>query len=847
MCLVLVAQDAEATVLAAGGVSPYAFVWSNGQTGAINTNLSAGSYQVTITDALGCTGAATVTVSEPPLLTSVATATNVSCFGAQDAEATVLAAGGVSPYAFVWSNGQTGAINTNLSAGSYQVTITDALGCTGAATVIVSEPPLLTSVATATNVSCFGGQDAEATVLAAGGVPPYAFVWNNGQTGAINTNLSAGSYQVTITDALGCTGAATVIVSEPPLLTSVATATNVSCFGAQDAEASVLAAGGVSPYSYAWSNGQTGAINTNLSAGSYQVTITDALGCTGAATVIVSEPPLLTSVATATNVPCFGGQDAEATVLAAGGVSPYAYVWSNGQTGAINTNLSAGSYQVSITDALGCTGAATVIVSEPPLLTSGATATNVSCFGGQDAEATVLAGGGVSPYSYAWSNGETNSSIFNLMAGGYLVTIVDANACTAVASAAVTEPPVLSSSIATTDVFCFGGAEGSAQVTVAGGVTPYAYIWSSGHTGASVSSLPAGIYTYTATDGKGCTVSGTAMISQPLALSSSLAVEDIGCNGNSTGIISVVASGGTLPYSFLWSNGASSSQITNLASGLYNLSMTDANGCFLTTAAQVNEAPPLILETTKKDITCFGDHDGVLGSFVSGGIGPYAFQWSNGQTSPEISGLAAGSFTVIVTDANGCTVAASEYLEEQTKHAVHLGNDLLVYLGDFIELKAIVNIPQSEVMDYTWSGSEDSLQCADCFHYNFQATGPGCQQVLVLSKRGCVAVDTVCYQIRPHRRVYAPNVFSPNGDGTNDFFTIFSDDGVKQILSLSIFSRWGEQIYQANNILTNDEPMGWDGTFKGKMMNINVFVWVADIEFVDGETLRLSGDVTLVR
>ncbi|MBC7778274.1 MAG: gliding motility-associated C-terminal domain-containing protein, partial [Phycisphaerae bacterium] len=489
----------------------------------------------------------------------------------------------------------------------------------------------------------------------------------------------------------------------------------------------------------------------------------------------------------------------------------------------------------------------TTNITQPPQLSINTSTAEVSCQGKADGSASAAASGGVAPYNFIWSNGQTVILNQNLAAGTYTVTTTDNNGCSTVSLATVNQPLAIQLSANANPVSCNGGADGAVFTNINGGTSPYTYLWNNGATGSSHSNLTAGAYSVTATDAHGCTLTAQATVVQPSALSSNTSAQDVGCSGSSTGTLSVTVTGGTLPYSFHWSNGANTPQIANLPMGSYILSITDAHGCLLTTTQQINEPPPLLLQTDKTNIHCFGDEDGALSAMASGGVAPYAFLWNNGQTSADIGGLAAGVYIVSVTDANGCTESASEYLAEPIVQTVHLGIDVVLYLGDMVDLTANVNIPDSEVMDYTWWGSEDSLHCADCNTYRFQPTASGCQQVLVRSKKGCIALDAVCYQIRPHRRVYAPNVFTPNGDGSNDFFTIFSDDGVKQILSLKIFNRWGGQIYQTNNIKTNDEPLGWDGTFKGQDLNIDVFVWVAEIEFVDGEIIQLSGDVTLVR
>ncbi|MFN0176022.1 MAG: LamG-like jellyroll fold domain-containing protein [Saprospiraceae bacterium] len=840
-------NNGTATATITGGALPYTYLWSNGQTNAVLDDLSAGTYLATVTDANGCITITSAIVSEPPVLVVTATASDISCFGGNNGTAAASITGGVLPYTYLWSNGQTNAVLDDLAAGTYLATVTDANGCITTTSAIVSEPPVLAGTATASDVSCFGGNNGTAAASITGGVLPYTYLWSNGQTNAVLNNLSAGTYLATITDANDCITTTSFIVSEPPSLTATSTGSDVSCFGGNNGTATAVVSGGVTPYSYLWSNGQTNVTLSNLSAGIFQVTVTDFNACTALASVNITEPLQLSISAAAKSVSCFGNQDGDVTATALGGLPPFTYVWDNGQNTQVNNNLAAGIYAVTITDALGCTGVASASVSEPPLLAASLMVSDVSCFGGTEGSAIASVSGGTPPYGYVWSNGQTNAFIINLTAGTYSVSATDSNGCVLVGSVAVNQPPVLQLNALASPVSCYGGEDGAITTVINGGTSPYTYLWDNGTTTAQHPNLTAGQYSVTTTDAHGCTLTTQATVVQPAALISNSSVENVECHGSATGAISVLLTGGTLPYTFHWNTGANTAQITQLPSGTYTLSITDAHGCLLTNSAEVQEPPPLILQTNKTDILCFGDQNGALFAQAAGGVGPYALLWSNGQTTANISGLNAGTYTISLTDANGCSVSASENLDQPNQQTVELGLDVVIDLGDVLDLQAIVNIPHAEVMNYTWWGTVDSLQCPDCNHYSFQPVHPGCLHVMVRSKNGCTAIDSLCYRISPHRRVYAPNVFTPNGDGFNDFFTIFSDDGVRQILSLKIFNRWGGQIYQTQNIKTNDEPRGWDGTFKGQELNIDVFVWVAQIEFIDGQIIQMSGDVTLVR
>lgn len=841
------AATAIAVVDTSTGTAPFSYTWSSGQSNAVITNLSTGTFQVTVTDTNGCTGLGAVTVSAPPALSTSAMATEATCFGNADGTAIASVTGGVAPFSYLWSNGDTTANLSNLPAGTYQITVTDANACSGLALVTINEPPALTANATATDVSCFGGATATAVASVSGGVSPYSYAWSSGQITATISNLSAGAYLVTVTDAKVCTQLVSVTINEPPILETNTSATAVSCFGANDAAASISVAGGVSPYTYAWSSGQTTATTTNLAAGAYLITVTDANACTGLSSATVTEPPVLTANATTVDIPCFGSSSGSVETIVSGGVSPYTYEWSNGQSSVNISNLGAGIYQVTVTDANNCTEFISAAVTEPPILTANASTMESSCFGDNNGSVAASVSGGVPPYSYQWSTGQNTGNISNLMAGTYQVTVTDANACTEFVSVTVTEPPILTANAISLNVSCFGGNNASASALASGGVSPYSYQWSNGQSTANISSLTAGTYQVTIADANACTELVAVTATEPSALIANISQADVSCFGAQDGTILVTVDGGETPYSYEWGNGLTSANIANLTVGNYSVTVTDANGCLWNSSAQVYEPPLLSVGAEGTQISCHGMTDGALVAFASGGIAPYEFSWSNGQTTPEISGLGPGTYTVNVMDAIGCSVATSEYLIDQTALAVNLGTDLVVNLGDIIDLEAVVNLAQSAILDYTWSGSTDSLHCADCFTYSFQPIEAGCQRVLVRSKRGCIAIDTVCYEVRRPRNVYAPNIFSPNDDGDNDFFTIFSDDSVAEILSLSIYNRWGGHLFLAQHIQTNDERAGWDGTFKGLPMNPDVFVWMAELLFIDGTKLLLSGDVTLLR
>ncbi len=662
------ASNGSATVSVSGGTLPYSYSWNNGNSTGINNNLSAGTYTVTITDANNCIANTTITITQPAILGLATSVTsNVNCNGANSGSTTATVSGGTLPYSYSWNNGIFTATNSNLSAGTYTVTITDANNCAANTTVIISQPTTLELTTSVTsNVNCNGANSGSATATVSGGTLPYSYSWNNGNSTGINNNLSAGTYTVTITDANNCAANTTITITQPAILGLATSVTsNVNCNGANSGSATATVSGGTLPYSYSWNNGIFTATNSNLSAGTYTVTITDANNCAANTTVIISQPTTLGLTTSVTsNVNCNSGNNGSANAAATGGVLPYTYNWSNGETTASAIGLSAGTYTLTLKDANLCFSNATVIITQPAVLTvSFGGSMNAGCNGSNNGSLVANTGGGSSPYTYSWSNGNSSSSLTALSAGTYIVTITDVNGCTASSSATITQTNSLTSSITViSHENCNGGISGSVTATSTGGSSPYTYSWSpTGGSSATASGLSAGSYTVHVTDHNGCTASHTVTITQPSILSTTASVTtEVSCNGGSTGKASATTSGGSSPYTYSWSpNGGSNVTASALSAGSYTVHVTDHNGC--TVSHTVTITQPSILSTIASvttEVSCNGGSTGKASATTSGGSSPYTYSWSpNGGSNVTASALSAGSYTVHVTDHNGCTVS----------------------------------------------------------------------------------------------------------------------------------------------------------------------------------------------
>jgi hypothetical protein len=449
-----------------------------------------------------------------------------------------------------------------------------------------------------------------------------------------------------------------LVFANPPL-TGAVTSTNLNCNGVCTGQASVSASGGTSPYSYSWSNNQTTSSVSSLCAGTYTVTVTDMNGSTIISTANITEPSAITANTTATNASC-GNNNGSATVSASGGTSPYTYSWSNSQSTATITGLSAGTYTVTVTDNKGCAKTATATVSSNGGATVTATSTNTSCFGGSNGSASVSASGGSTPYSYSWSNGQTTSVISGLPAGVYNVTVTDGASCSSMASVTVNQPTAITATTTSTSANC-NTSNGTATVTANGGTPGYTYLWSTSpaQTAQTANNLSAGTYTVTVTDANNCSITATVVVNGSGGANITANSTNVSCNGGTNGSVTVSASGGTTPYSYNWSSGQTTSSVSGLPAGTYSITVTDGNGCPSVASVTVTNPAAINITTTTTNASGSTASDGTATASVTGGTPPYSYMWNNGQTNATATGLAPGTYTVNITDANGCQMSST--------------------------------------------------------------------------------------------------------------------------------------------------------------------------------------------
>lgn len=798
---------------------------------------ASGNYTIHATGSNLCendmTGTIPIGIYAIPNVDAVATIPNTSCIG-NNGELSISVSGGTVPYTYSidGTNYVSGNSFTGLAAGPVTVYVIDNNGC--AASQLESIPDqsgfAIDSILV-TPLLCNGDSTGQIAIFASAG-DQYSI--DNGTTTESNhlfEGLAAGSYPVFASDSLGCTATSTVVLSEPATMTQVFSLTDVSCFGLSDGMAVSAPSGGTAPFSYMWDN--PGASITDTASGLaantwYHVTIHDANNCEMRDSVMIGEPTLLQgSFSTVANVSCHGGTDGGLTADVSGGTPGYTYQWNQGISSVTATagGLSAGvSYSVTITDSNGCTLSVSQTLSEPDSLVSSTTFINPTC-GNSNGSATVSATGGVLPYDYLWSNADTADVCSGLAAGTYAVTTTDANGCTQENSVVLTSNgTVVISTVNLTAPGCFGDSTGTAELIYTGGNPQYTFVLSNGDsvttdsTQVLFSGLATSVYNFTVSDADGCTTTGTFTVTGPSSpVGVGAVTEEITCFGYSNGAVSANASGGTPPYGYQWSGGQTTSSLTNLPAGIYLVTVTDANNCTeVSDTIQLVEPERLNLNVNSVSLLCAGGNDGSASATADGGTEPYQFAWSNTASLPDISGLSAGTYTVTVTDANGCTLISPAVISEPEALVITGESGTNTDHSGYIQVGVEGG---SAPYTYLWSDGNVTEDLNPVFT-------SGEYTLTVTDANQCESVAVFILDLE----LIIPNVITPNNDGRNDDFYIINIEGVEHVV-IEIYSEWDERlfVFSGSGADYASPDKRFDGTFNGKNLPMGAYLYIITI------------------
>lgn len=718
----------NATITASGGNgAPYTYTWTPGATtSSVRTSLCAGNYTVAVRDASNCSTSTTLSILQPPTFTASISNGSVACSGACTGSINSTPSGGVAPYTFTLitptSTITTAPPYTNLCAGNYTLLIRDSspATCAQVFTTSVQQAPTLVPSISTTSITCFNACNGSLGGSAVGGTPSYTFTWNT-PTGTVSggalAGRCAGNYTLFVRDANNCTVSATSTLTQPTDMTVSVVPTNVTCFSSCNGALSGNAIGGTPGYTLTWSNGFTGNPNTSLCTGNYILTVTDTRGCVKTQTASVGTPSAIVLGTTTASTSCAGGCDGSATITASGGTPSFTFSFNSApaitNTTGIATGLCAGNYIASVTDANGCPQSTAFTISSPPLLSAAITGIRPSCTG-CTGSSTVTASNGSPGYTYSWTNSlttvvSTASTAASLCPGNYTATVFDSKGCSANATVNIAQTVISAAVLGGTGIQCFGACTGSAVVSPSGGTAPYNFTWTpTAQTTQTATNLCAGVYTVTVREsgGSNCSSTATINIASPSSITVSSSQNSLSCFGVCTGSISASASGGTGAKTFSWSpGGQSTSSITNQCAGTYTLRITDANGCTVTpqtfTITQPTSVTATFTNTIPSGCTL---SNGSICVTPSGGSGSgYTYSWSPVTGSNScLTGLAAGVYSVLITDGTGCTRTLSSVLNSPAGPTITVAQQSVSCFGATTG-GATITALGTPVFNYTWS------------------------------------------------------------------------------------------------------------------------------------------------
>ncbi len=715
------------SVAGIGGAAPYLYSLDGivYQASGVFSNLIAGNYQARVKDDYGCVRSVNVPLTQPLApLTATYTMTPVQCKGNADGKIETTVIGGTQPYSYAWLGlSETTSTIEGLVAKTYQLTITDAQGCQLLKSIEVTEPliALQATIANKADITCNGFANGSFRLDAIGGYPPYQYSFDGGAFNSTNvySNLTPAIYSLNVRDSRGCLVFASAEIKEPlPLTGTAIRVKNVSCFNGSNAEFEVDARGGTPPYAYSKDGGltfQSAPLFGALKKDTYPVWIEDANACTFSINVTITEPTLLeSSITNVVNSAC-GQPNGAARALPTGGTAPYRFSWKNSANQEVSTiqqptNLFAGFYTVTITDANGCTNTPAQIINDenaPAAVISNSV--NATCFDSSDGSATVSATGGAGSYSYVWSDAkaQTFATASNLRRGDYVVTVTDARGCKALASISIASPTAIQYKIVQQKLpLCNESCDGELELTGEGGVAPYTYTWLTGESaiGGKATALCKGLHQVKITDAANCFAVFNLTIDAPAKLDVQVSsIKQATCAESCDASILVTPSGGIGPYKFLWSDSRkqTTAQASNLCIGSYTVTITDVQNCSVTKTIVLDKIEPIIVDLGKATTLCY---EQTLS--LDAGVANATYIWTKDKNLFSDKKIVvvkdAGDYELKVTDSRGCSGTGSISIETSSRSfdANFLGASGLV-VGDTLKLTEIC-FPRADSLQWTF-------------------------------------------------------------------------------------------------------------------------------------------------
>lgn len=631
------------------------------------TSLSSGSYNVKVKNGANCLFDTTLIVGSgaaAPQLSIVPIPT--SC-GLNNGKITATIIGGIPPYTFSWSNGATSKDSIiNLASGNYSLTIKDSKNCTEAKSTIILTSSGVSGMLNKKDATCSLSNGSINAVITKGN-SPYKFLWSRGDTTQNIANLTAGSYKVTITDKNGCNKTDSIVILNTPSISYSKLILNSKCFK-PNGSITLNNIVGTAPYTYSWSNGQKTQNITNLLPGTYYLTMTDVKSCIKKDTITISSSPTMNYTLKIIPSKCNNANGA-IQVTSLSGVSPFKYQWSNGDTTANNSNLTAGNYSISITDGNGCVVQKTAVLpnnSNPKLTIN---KTNATCAGSNGA-ITANVTGALGKINYLWSNGSTQNPLKNVVSGKYSLTITDSIGCSKIDSVNITTNPAAKVNYSMVLPFC-NSNNGSLTASIVSGTPPFSFVWNNLDTNRSRTGLANGTYIVFYKDSLNCSRTDTLKLNAIAPQKIKPTIYNAICN-STVGSITTNVTNGKKPYKYLWSNGDTTSNLMNVLHGQYSLTVTDSIGCVVSGSYNIQHFPSPTYTDSIVGSYCLYENGKVFFKNIKGST-PFSYVWNDLYKSnfDNRQSMKGGTYTVEITDKNGCIVKDTFVISEAGKPKIN--------------------------------------------------------------------------------------------------------------------------------------------------------------------------------
>ena len=905
-------NDGSINVSIAGGTSNYTYVWSTLDGSGLSVNsedqnsLTAGTYSVIITDTNGCIISKEYALTEPKeLLISLdndAYKNDVFCYGDSTASIKVdITQGSIAPYTYSISG--TTYLNenysqsfesistltytfTNLTAGSYSITINDANGASKTLSKEIRGPnnPLGLEGLT-TDITCNGAADGiiDITVSGGGGSSnqfTYFYSWTTLDGSGLDssaedqTGLGPGTYTVVVKDINDCEITESFTITQsPPLTYNLDSTKNITCNGDNDGEINITVTGGTGNYTYEWSTENGSGIQqgnqdqSGLAPGNYKLILRDGCNTFEYIYTITTPDTLEISLDEKVDVLCHDDSTGKIDISVTGGTLPYNYVWKDNFGNVYDrnvgnvfkdgdlSNIPAGLYDLTVTDANNCTATYSTEITQSEDLVIQIDKTDLNCYDSNDGSIKVTPTGGVAPYTYAWNDFGNGDFRQNLSAGNYQVTITDSNGCIEIRDIEILNAPLFDVNPIVTPVSCFGANDGSIELNFEGGIAPISFNWTDDSSAGQVrNNLSPGLYSVLITDGSGCEIQEDFVIIEPKEISIAGVITDaIDCDNPESGSIDLQVSGGNLPYTFLWSNGATTEDVSNLLANNYSVKITDSKGCTAEKEFSINRQEDLEISLQSDFFAICETKEVYQKNIVTvlGGVAPYTIEWSNGLVSGGNNEIMdtkiEGSYQVTVTDFLGCSeslvfdvttplIGSPEFEYDsfylQTYEALAV-NDPITF----------TNLSSEEYTNVSWDFGDGNTSNEENPVHTYSRRGEYDVTLTVEFILGCSYSITKTIYVGDPYEIVIPNAFTPNNDNFNDVFRPIYY-GFKSI-NIGIYDTWGTLIYSEET--TANEMTGWSGRIKGmEAENGNYFYQVTGTTHTDEEFSK-NGSFTLIK